>query len=206
MNSQTSRWHRRLAERALDLVGRDFVAAVPDRCWVAGFTHVKTRSAVVLVAFVVDTFSRRIVGWSAATVKETVFVLDAPVTAIWQQARGQRPLKPGELVHHSGAGSQYTSFKLADHLETAGIAVSIGSVGDAYDNALMESTIGLHKTELIEPRRPWKTLSQVEPATAEWADWYNHRRLHGGTGHVPLVECEANYYTELPKLQVTTPV
>ncbi|WP_370269888.1 IS3 family transposase [Streptomyces sp. V4I8] len=193
-------------QRAPDLVDRDFVAAAPNRCWVADFAHVKTWSATVYVAFVVDTFSRRIVGWSAATVKETVFVLDALEMAIWQRDRDQQSIQPGELIHHSDAGSQYTSFKLAEHLDAAGIAASIGSVGDAYDNALMESTIGLFKTELIKPQRPWKTLSQVELATAEWADWYNHRRLHGEIGHVPPVEYEANYYTELTKPQVTTTV
>ncbi|MER6532203.1 IS3 family transposase [Streptomyces sp. NPDC001508] len=192
------------AERAPDLVDRDFVAAAPNRCWVADFTHVKTWSATVYVAFVVDTFSRRIVGWSAATVKETVFVLDALEMAVWQRDRDQHPVQPGELIHHSDAGSQYTSFKLAEHLDVAGIAASIGSVGDAYDNALMESTIGLYKTELIKPQRPWKTLSQVELATAEWVDWYNHRRLHGEIGHVPPVEYEANHYMESAKPQVTT--
>ncbi|GGS30653.1 hypothetical protein GCM10010269_81460 [Streptomyces humidus] len=100
--------------------------------------------------------------------------------------------------------AQYTSFRLAEHLDAAGIAASIGSAGDAYDNALMESTIGLFKTELIKPRRPWKTLSEVELATAEYVDWYNHRRLHGEIGHVPPVEYEATYYTELTKPQVTT--
>ncbi|MFE6554021.1 IS3 family transposase [Streptomyces sp. NPDC057746] len=194
------------AERAPDLVDRDFVADAPNRCWVADFTHVKTWSATVYVAFVVDTFSRRIVGWSAATVKETVFVLDALEMALWQRDRDQRPVRSGELIHHSDAGSQYTSFKLAEHLDAAGIAASIGSVGDAYDNALMESTIGLYKTELIKPQRPWKTLSQVELATVEYVEWYNHRRLHGEIGHVPPVEYEANYYTESTKPQVTTTV
>ncbi|MFJ9029991.1 IS3 family transposase [Streptomyces sp. NPDC102274] len=194
------------AERAPDLVDRNFVAAAPNRCWVADFTHVKTWSAVVYVAFVVDTFSRRIVGWSAATVKETVFVLDALEMALWQRDRDGLPYTKGELIHHSDAGSQYTSFALAEHLNRAGIAASIGSVGDAYDNALMESTIGLFKTELIKPGRPWKTLSQVELATAEWVDWYNHRRLHGEIGHVPPVEYEANHYMESTKPQVTTTI
>ncbi|MFF5010866.1 IS3 family transposase [Streptomyces phaeochromogenes] len=192
------------AERAPDLLDRDFVAAAPNRCWVADFTHVKTWTGVVYIAFVVDTFSRRIVGWSAATVKETVFVLDALQMAVWQRDRDQHPVQPGELIHHSDAGSQYTSFRLAEHLDAAGIAASIGSVGDAYDNALMESTIGLFKTELIKPRRPWKSLSHVELATAEWVDWYNHRRLHGEIGHVPPVEYEANHYMESTKPQVTT--
>ncbi|MFI5635760.1 IS3 family transposase [Streptomyces sp. NPDC051664] len=194
------------AERAPDRVDRDFVAAAPNRCWVADFTHVATWAGVVYVAFVVDTFSRRIVGWSAATSKETQLVLDALEMALWQRDRDEHPHVRGELIHHSDAGSQYTSFKLAEHLDAAGIAASIGSVGDAYDNALMESTIGLFKTELIKPQRPWKTLSQVELATAEWIDWYCHRRLHGEIGHVPPAEYETNYYTELTKPQATTTI
>ncbi|MFD7283621.1 IS3 family transposase [Streptomyces sp. NPDC059862] len=192
------------AERAPDLIDRDFVATAPNRCWVADFTHVATWAGVVYVAFVVDTFSRRIVGWSASTTKETRLVLDALEMALWQRDRDGLPYIQGELIHHSDAGSQYTSFALAEHLDRAGIAASIGSVGDAYDNALMESTIGLFKTELVKPGRPWKTLSQVELATAEWVDWYCHRRLHGEIGHVPPVEYEANHYMESAKPQVTT--
>lgn len=190
-------------ERAPDLLDRNFVAPAPNRCWVADFTHVKTWSGVVYVAFVVDTFSRRIVGWSAATSKETRLVLDALEMALWQRDRDGLPHRPGELIHHSDAGSQYTSFRLAEHLDAAGIAASIGSVGDAYDNALMESTIGLYKTELVKPGRPWKTLSQVELATAEWIDWYCHRRLHGEIGHVPPVEYETNYHLTTTKPLVT---
>ncbi|MEU4863423.1 IS3 family transposase [Kitasatospora aureofaciens] len=192
------------AERAPDLVDRDFVAGAPNRCWAADFTHIATWAGVVYVAFVVDTFSRRIVGWSAATSKETRLVLDALDMALWQRDRDGFPHQRGELIHHSDAGSQYTSFRLAEHLNAAGIAASIGSVGDAYDNALMESTIGLFKTELIKPRRPWRTLSQVELATAEWIDWYNHRRLHGEIGHVPPAEYETDYYLTTTKPQVTT--
>ncbi|MFE4665187.1 IS3 family transposase [Streptomyces sp. NPDC056716] len=192
------------AERAPDRVDRDFVATAPNRCRVADFTHVATWAGVVYVAFVVDTFSRRIVGWSAATSKETQLVLDTLEMALWQRDRDERPYVRGELIHHSDAGSQYTSFKPAEHLDTAGIAPSIGSVGDAYDNALMESTIGLFKTGLVKPRRPWKGLSQVELAAAEWVDWYRHRRLHGETGHVPPVEYETSYYLTTTKPQVTT--
>ncbi|MER6662131.1 IS3 family transposase [Streptomyces microflavus] len=193
-------------ERAPDLLDRNFVAAAPNRCWVADFTHVKTWSAVVYVAFVVDTFSRRIVGWSAALSKETRLVLDALDMALWQRDRDEQPHQRGELIHHPDAGSQYTSFRLAEHLDAAGIAASIGSVGDAYDNALMESAIGLFKTELIKPGRPWRTLSQVELATAEWVDWYCHRRLHGEIGHVPPAEYETNYYLTITKPQVTTTI
>jgi putative transposase len=194
------------AERSPDLLDRDFVASAPNRCWVADFTHVATWNGVVYVALVVDTFSRRIVGWSASTTKETRLVLDALEMALWQRDRDGFPHAQGELIHHSDAGSQYTSFALAEHLDGAGIAASIGSVGDAYDNALMESTIGLFKTELIKPGRPWKTLSQVELATAEWIDWYCHRRLHGEIGHVPPVEYETNHYMESTKPQVTTTI
>ncbi|MFE4874299.1 IS3 family transposase [Streptomyces sp. NPDC056682] len=176
----------------------------PNHCWVADFTHITTFAGVVYVAFVVDTFSRRIVGWSAATSKETRLVLDALEMALWQRGRDQHPYRKGELIHHSDAGSQYTSFALAEHLDRAGIAASIGSVGDAYDNALMESTIGLFKTELIKPRRPWKTLPEVELATAEWIDWYCHRRLHGEIGHTPPVEYETNHYRATTKPQVTS--
>ncbi|MFE9941940.1 IS3 family transposase [Streptomyces hirsutus] len=121
------------AERAPDLLDRDFVASAPNRCWVADFTHVATWSGVVYVAFVVDTFSRRIIGWSASMTKETRLVLDALEMALWQRDRDGLPYKQGELIHHSDAGSQYTSFALAEHLDRAGIAASIGSVGDAYD-------------------------------------------------------------------------
>ncbi|MEU2961207.1 IS3 family transposase [Streptomyces albidoflavus] len=193
-------------ERAPDLLDRNFVAPAPNRCWVADFTHVSTWSGVVYVAFVVDTFSRRIVGWSAALSKETRLVLDALDMALWQRDRDEKPHQRGELIHHSDAGSQYTSFRLAEHLDAAGIAASIGSVGDAYDNALMESTIGLFKTELIKPGQPWRTLSQVELATAEWIDWYCHRRLHGEIGHIPPVEYETNYYLATTKPQVTTKI
>ncbi|MET8055839.1 IS3 family transposase [Streptomyces microflavus] len=190
-------------ERAPDLLDRNFAAPAPNRCWVADFTHVSTWSGVVYVAFVVDTFSRRIVGWSAALSKETRLVLDALDMALWQRDRDEQPHQRGELIHHSDAGS---SFRLAEHLDAAGIAASIGSVGDAYDNALMESTIGLFKTELIKPGRPWRTLSQVELATAEWVDWYCHRRLHGEIGHIPPAEYETNYYFTAPKPQVTTTI
>jgi putative transposase len=146
--------------------------------------------------------ARRIVGWSAATTKETRLVLDAPEMALWQRDRDRHPYVHGELTHHSDAWSQYTSFKPADHLDAAGIAASIGSVGDALDNALTESTTGLCKTELIKPQRPWRTLSQVEPATAEWVDWNNHSRLHGEIGPIPPDEYEANHYLTTTKPRV----
>ncbi|MCQ0025595.1 IS3 family transposase [Streptomyces somaliensis DSM 40738] len=151
----------RQAVRAPDLVDRDFVTGAPNRCWIADFTHVAARAGTVYVAFVADTFSCRIVGWSAAPTKQTELVLSALETAIWQRDRTGSPIRPGQLTHHSDAGSQCTSFALATHFDQAGIAPSVGSIGDAYDNALMESTIGLYRTELIKPRRPWKTLGEV---------------------------------------------
>jgi putative transposase len=190
------------AERAPDLVKRAFVAAAPNRVWVADFTHVATHAGIVYVAFVVDTFSRRIVGWSAATNKRTPLVLAALQTGLWQRDRaGQQ--RDG-LIHHSDAGSQYTSFRLATHLADEGIAASIGSVGDALDNALMESAIGLYKTELIKRRGPWRTLTDVELATAEWTDWYNNRRLHGEIGHVPPAEYETAFHQNQPTPQLIT--
>jgi transposase InsO family protein len=180
------------AERAPDLVKRNFVASAPNRCWVADFTHVPAYTGTVYVAFVVDTFSRRIVGWSAATNKQTPLVLGALEMGLWQRDRAGQD-RAG-LIHHSDAGSQYTSFRLAAHLAGENIAASIGTVGDALDNALMESTIGLYKTELIKRRGPGRTLTDVELGTAEWIDWYNNRRLHGEIGHVPPVEYETAFY------------
>ncbi|MGW4411576.1 IS3 family transposase [Nonomuraea sp. NPDC004702] len=182
-------------ERADDLLNRDFTASRPNQRWVADFTYVMTWAGVVYVAFVVDVYSRAIVGWSAATTKRAKLVLDALDMALWRRARTGIPAGPG-LVHHSDAGSQYTCFAFTAHLLEAGIDASIGSVGDALDNALMESAIGLFKTELIKPRRPWKGLANVELATAEWIDWFNHQRLHTAIGDVPPAEHEAVYYAQ----------
>jgi transposase InsO family protein len=186
------------ADRAPDLVKRQFVAAAPNRCQVAGFTHVPAYAGTVYVAFVVDTYSRRIVGWSAATSKATALVLGALEMGLWQRDRAGQDW--AGLIHHSDAGSQYTSFRLAAHLAVENIAASIGTVGDALDNALMESTIGLYKTELIKRRGSWRTLTDVELGTAEWIDWYNNRRLHGEIGHVPPIEYETEFYLTQPNL------
>ncbi|SCL35911.1 putative transposase [Micromonospora aurantiaca] len=182
-------------ERATDLLNRDFTAARPNRCWVADFTHVAAWSGVVYVAFVVDIYSKAIVGWSAATNKRTPLVLAALDMGLWRRDRAGQTVGAG-LVHHSDAGSQYTSFRFTTHLLDASIDASIGSVGDALDNALMESTIGLYKTELIKPRGPWRSLAQIELATAEWVDWYNNQRLHSATGHVPPTEYESMFYAQ----------
>jgi putative transposase len=181
--------------RAGDLLRRDFTAPAPNRRWVADFTYVATWACMVYVAFVVDVYSRAIVGWAAATHKRAKLVLDALQMALWRRDRdGHRP-GPG-LVHHSDAGSQYTSFAFTAHLIEAGIDASIGTVGDALDNALMESTIGLYKTELIKKDGPWKTLADVELATAEYVNWFNNKRLHTAIGGVPPAEYEAAYYAQ----------
>jgi putative transposase len=181
--------------RAGDLVNRDFTAEAPNRLWVADFTYVATWSGTVYVAFAVDVFSRRIVGWKAATSMRTDLVLDTIEMALWTRGRAGHGDLSG-LVHHSDAGSQYTSIAFTDRLLAAGIDASVGSVGDAYDNALAESAIGLFKTELIRTGGPWRGLDDVELATLEWVDWYNHRRLHGALGHVPPAEHEHNHYRE----------
>jgi putative transposase len=183
--------------RAGDLLDRDFTAPAPNRRWVADFTYVSTWVGIVYVAFVVDVYSRAVVGWSAAMTKTTPLVLDALEMALWRRDRDSRPVGPG-LIHHSDAGSQYTSFRFTTHLVTAGIDASIGSAGDAYATALMESAIGLYKTRLIKPRRPWRTLTDVELATAEWVERYNTARIHTAIGNVPPNEHEANYYAQNP--------
>ena len=180
--------------RAGDLPGRDFTALAPDRRRVAGFTYVAAWCGIVCVAFVVDICSRAIAGWAAATRKRAKLVLDALQMALWRRDRDGRPAGPG-LVHHSDP-AQYTSFAFTAHLIGAGIDASIGTVGDALDHALMESTIGRYKTGLIKPRGPWRSLAEVELATAEYVEWFNTRRLHTGIGGVPPAEYEAAYYAK----------
>jgi putative transposase len=180
-------------ERAADRLQRDFTAQRPNSAWVADFTYVSAWCGVVYVAFVVDVYSRSIVGWAASLTKHTTLVLDALDLALWRRERTGHPAGAG-LIHHSDAGSQYTSFRFTTHLLAAGIDASIGTVGDALDNALMESQIGLYKTELIKPRGPWRSLAEVELATAEWVSWFNATRLHSAIGHRPPDEFEAIYY------------
>ena len=180
------------AKRALDLVDRKFEAQAPNRLWVADFTYVFTWEKLCFAAFVIDVFSRRIVGWRVADSMRTELVLDAFEMALW--SRGHEDLPVGEgLVVHSDAGSQYTSFAFTRRLIDAGVDASIGSVGDAYDNALAESTIGLYKTELINKDGPWRTRSDVELATLTWVDWFNNRRLHGACGDLPPIEFEQQH-------------
>ena len=189
------------ADRAPDLLDRDFTAGIPNRRWVADFTYVRTWGGFVYVAFVIDCFSRTIVGWQAATTKQTPLVTSALRMGLWRRDRAGQTIDGG-LVHHSDAGSQYTSIHFAETLQLEGIAASIGSIGDAYDNALAESTIGLFKNEAIRDDSPFrngplKTLDEVEWVTMAWVDWYNSRRLHSTLGDVPPDEFEASYYAAL---------
>jgi putative transposase len=176
-------------DRPQDLVDRDFTASVPNQLWVADFTYVMTWSGVVYVAFVIDVFSRRIVGWKADTTMKTSLVLDTLEMALWIRQRDGIPLAE-RMIHHHDNGSQYTSFAFTSRLIEAGVDASVGSIGDGYDNALAESTIGLYKTEKIDREAPWRTLAEVELGTLEWVDWYNHTRLHSALGGRPPVEYE----------------
>jgi putative transposase len=184
------------AERPLDLVERDFSAIAPNRLWVADFTYVATWSGVVYVAFVIDAFSRRIVGWKADTNMRTGLVLDTLEMALWTRDRAGMPVQAGLIEHHDN-GSQYTSFAYTQRLIDAGVDASVGSVGDAYDNALAESTIGLYKAEKIRREGPWKTLADVELATLEWVDWFNTTRLHSACGRLSPAQYEHRYLGSL---------
>ena len=188
------------AARPDDLVQRRFAPSAPNRLWVADITYVSTWSGWVYVAFVVDAYARRILGWRAGTTMTTQLVLDALEQAVWTRQREGRD-GFADLVHHSDRGSQYTSIKLSERLGEAGIAASVGAVGTSYDNALAETINGLFKTELIKPQGPWRTCEEVEFATAEWVDWFNHRRLYEYCGDMPPVDLEALYYDSEPALQ-----
>jgi putative transposase len=183
------------AVRPADLVRRQFSPAAPDRLWVADFTYVPAWTGMVYVAFVIDAYSRRILGWRAATSMKTALVLDALEQALWTRRRDGAGDLAG-LVHHTDAGSQYTSIAFTGRLANAGVSGSVGTAGDACDNALAESVIGLFKTELIKPRGPWRTAEQVELATLEYVDWFNHRRLYEACGDIPPAELENAYYRQ----------
>ena len=164
-------------ERPIDLVDRDFTATAPNQLWVADFTYVATWSGTVYVAFIFDVYSRMICGWRAANRMDTTLVLDTLEHAIWTRQRGGIENLSG-LVHHTDAGSQYTSFAFTSRLLAEGVDASVGSVGDAYDNAMAESLIGSYKTELIRREGPWSDLDQVELATLDWVWWFNTERLN----------------------------
>ena len=165
------------------------VAERPNALWVADFTYVSTWAGFVYVAFVIDAFARRIVGWRASRTAHASFVLDALEQALCER----RPLR-GALVHHSDRGVQYVSIKYTERLKDAGVEPSVGSVGDSFDNALAETINGLYKTEVIWPRGPWRSFEQVELATLEWVDWFNNRRLLGPIGNIPPAEAEERYH------------
>ncbi len=179
------------ADRPADLVQRQFRADRPNQLWVADFTYVATWTGVVYVAFVIDVFARRIVGWRVSRSMKAELVLDALEQALW--ARGNTE----GLIHHSDRGSQYLAIRYTERLAESGIQCSVGTTGDSYDNALAESIIGLYKTEVIHRHGPWKSIDPVEYSTLEWVDWFNQRRLLGPIGDVPPVEFEQTYYEQL---------
>lgn len=183
------------AARPADLVQRRFGPPAPNRLWVADLTYVSTWSGFAYVAFVVDAYARRILGWRVASTMATSMVLDAIEQGIWtRQQEGVLDLK--DVVHHTDRGSQYTSIRFSERLAEAGIQPSVGAVGSSYDNALAETINGLYKTELIKPRKPWRTIDDVELATAQWVHWFNHSRLYEYCGDIPPVELEAAYYAQ----------
>ena len=177
----------------LDRVNRQFKAQRPNQLWVSDFTYVSTWQGWMYVAFVVDVFARRIVGWRASSSMHTDFVLDA----LEQALMARQPERDNSLIHHSDRGSQYVSIRYGERLAEAGIEPSVGSKGDSYDNALAETINGLYKAEMIHRRAPWKTKASVELATLEWVSWFNHHRLLAPIGYVPPAEAEAHYYRQL---------
>ena len=183
--------------RAGDKLNRDFTADAPNMVWVADFTYVSTWTGWAYVAFVFDAYSRSIVGWNVAVTKTTALVSKALNMAVWRRDHYGNPVEPG-LIFHSDAGSQYTSVKFTESLALQGLSASVGSVGDAYDNALAESIIGLFKTEVVARRGPFKTLADVEYALMEWCDWYNNARLHSRLDYLTPAEYEAAYYSQQP--------
>ena len=181
-----------LDERPADLVDRNFRAPAPNRLWVADLTYVSTWSGFVYVAFIIDVFSRSIVGWRVSDSLRAELALDALEMAIW--VRRNQALEG--VVHHSDRGVQYLAIRYTGRLAEAGAVRSVGSRGDSYDNALAETVVGLYKTELIRRRGPWRTLDQVELGTAEWVDWWNQRRLHSAIGHLPPAEVERRWWEQ----------
>lgn len=182
----------RKAPCPLDKVNRQFRAERPNALWLSDFTYVSTWQGFVYVAFVIDAFARRIVGWRASRTAHASFVLDA----LEQALHDRRPVHGG-LVHHSDRGVQYVSIRYTDRLAEARVEPSVGSVGDSYDNALAETINGLYKAEVIWRAGPWRSFEAVEFATLEWVDWFNNRRLLGPIGNIPPAEAEARYYAQL---------
>jgi putative transposase len=183
------------AARPADLVDRQFHATKPNQLWVVDFTYVATFAGFVYVAFAIDVFSRMIVGWRAAKSMTTDLPLDALDMALWH--RGRRGQSVDGLIHHSDAGAQYTSIRYTQRLTQAGALASIGSVGDSYDNAMAESIIGLFKTELVRWEGPWRGLDDLELATLDWVDWFNHTRLYSALDYQTPAAVEAEYYRSI---------
>ncbi len=176
-----------------DRVNRQFKADRPNQLWVSDFTYVSTWQGWQYVAFVIDVYARRIVGWRVSSSMRTDFVLDALEQALY----ARQPQRDDALIHHSDRGSQYVSIRYSERLAEAGIEPSVGSRGDSYDNALAETINGLYKTELIHRRAPWKTRESLELATLQWVSWFNHHRLLEPIGYIPPAEAEENYYRQL---------
>lgn len=190
----TTRRGRQQPQAAEDLLGRDFAAAAPNQTWVADLTYVEVVGGFCYTALITDCYADRIVGWAVATHLRAELALDALEMALYSR-RGH---DLSGLVHHSDKGSQYTAIRYTDRLERAGLAPSMGSTGDSYDNALAETINGLYKTELIEPRRPWQHAADVELGTLQWIDWFNHRRPLEPIGDIPPAEAEAGYHAANP--------
>ena len=182
------------AGRPRDLVDRNFTASAPNRLWVADLTYVRTWSGCVYVAFITDVYSRMVVGWQASRSLRSDLALDALEQAIW--ARSQAGQKLNELIHHSDRGVQYLSIRYTERLAETAAVNSVGSKGDSYDNALAETMNGLYKTELVRNRGPWRGLEDLEYATLEWVDWFNHRRLFEAHGQIPPAEYEEIHYRQ----------
>lgn len=181
-----------LAARPADLVERQFRATAPNRLWVADLTYVSTWSGFAYAALIIDAFSRAIVGWRVSSSLRSELALDALEMAIW----ARHPSADDRLVHHSDRGVQYLAIRYSERLAAEGAVTSVGSRGDSYDNALAETVMGLYKTELIRRRGPWRTVEQVELATAEWVDWWNRRRLHSAAANLPPSEFEQRYHDQ----------
>ena len=186
--------------RAEDFLKRNFSAPRPNHSWVTDFTYVRTWGSFVYVAFAIDLYSRAIVGWHASAVKDTSFVEACLKMALWRRDHSGHAVEPG-MIHHSDAGSQYTSVKFTETVALEGLVASIGTIGDAYDNAAAETVMGLYKNEAVAKNSPFstgplKTLADVEELTFDWLDWYNNRRLHSSLGNIPPEEYERNYYAK----------
>jgi transposase InsO family protein len=184
----------------LDHVNRQFKADRPNQLWVSDFTYVSTWQGWLYVAFVIDVFARRIVGWRVSRSMQTDFVLDALEQALY----ARQPEREDTLIHPGDRGSQYVSIRYTERLAEAGIEPSVGSKGDSYDNALAETINGLYNTELIHRRAPWKSREAVELATLEWVSWFNHHRLLESIGYIPPAEADANYSRQCASQAIPT--